>query len=118
MFVAYTVVAILLAIGLTFSAYLLVTPNPSPQIVEMLKTVHVPRSMYAPLAALKLAGALILLIGIFWRPLGIAAAIGLVLYFLGAVIIHLRAKDTKGARGPVILILACVAALLRATTSS
>jgi DoxX-like family len=118
MSVAYTVVSILLAIGLTFSAYLFVTRNPNPRIVETLNTIQVPKSMYAPLAALKFAGALGLLIGIFWRPLGIAAASGLVLYFLGAVITHLRVKDTKGAGSPAVLTLAFVAVLLLGTNSA
>jgi hypothetical protein len=44
------------------------------------------------LGALKLAGAAGLLVGLAGLPaIGIAAATGLVLYFIGAVIAHLRA---------------------------
>ncbi|WP_066913122.1 DoxX family protein, partial [Mycobacterium interjectum] len=54
--------------------------------------VGVPRSWLAPLAAAKLAGAAGLVIGLLGVPaLGIAAAVGLVLFFVGAVIAHLRA---------------------------
>ena len=54
--------------------------------------VHVPRSWLPMLGALKLAGALGLLVGVVGLPvIGIAAATGLVLYFIGAVIAHLRA---------------------------
>jgi len=55
--------------------------------------VHVPRSWLPMLGALKLAGALGLLVGVVGLPvIGIAAATGLVLYFIGAVIAHVRAR--------------------------
>jgi hypothetical protein len=45
------------------------------------------------LGALKAAGAAGLLIGLVWlRPVGLAAAIGLVLFFIGAIATHLRAR--------------------------
>jgi hypothetical protein len=54
--------------------------------------VGVPRSWLRPLAAVKLAGAAGLIVGLVTLPvLGIAAATGLVLFFVGAVITHLRA---------------------------
>ena len=55
--------------------------------------VQVPRSWLPMLGALKLAGAIGLLVGVVGLPvIGIAAATGLVLYFIGAVIAHLRAR--------------------------
>jgi hypothetical protein len=55
--------------------------------------VHVPRSWLPMLGTLKLAGAIGLLVGVVGLPvIGIAAATGLVLYFIGAVIAHLRAR--------------------------
>ncbi|BBX61819.1 hypothetical protein MSAS_09930 [Mycobacterium saskatchewanense] len=55
--------------------------------------VGVPRSWLPGLAALKLAGAAGLVAGLLGpRALGIAAATGLVLFFVGAVITHLRAR--------------------------
>lgn len=54
--------------------------------------VGVPRSWLAPLAFLKGAGAAGLLIGLLavW-PLGAAAALGLALFFIGALTAHVRA---------------------------
>ena len=49
--------------------------------------VHVPRSWLPMLGTLKLAGALGLLVGLGLPVIGIAAATGLVLYFIGAVIV-------------------------------
>lgn len=54
--------------------------------------VGVPRSWLPPLAATKLAGAAGLVFGLVGVPwVGIAAAVGLVLFFVGAVVTHLRA---------------------------
>jgi DoxX-like family len=54
--------------------------------------VGVPRSWLPALGAVKLAGAVGLVVGLLALPaLGIAAAAGLVLFFVGAVITHLRA---------------------------
>ena len=64
-----------------------------------------------PLALLDLAGAGGLLIGIGWRPLGIAAATGLLLYFLGALGFHLRAKDIKGMPMPAVFTILSAATL-------
>jgi hypothetical protein len=68
---------------------------------------------YLPwLAACEFAGAVGLLIGIFWWPLGIAAAIGLVLYFLGASFSHIRVKDFKGLPTPAVIFLVEVVILV------
>jgi hypothetical protein len=69
------------------------------------------------LQLVKIAGALGLLAGIVYRPLGIAAAIGVVLYFLGAVITHVRGGDKsggdkKGSRTPAVIMLVAVAPLV------
>lgn len=45
------------------------------------------------LGSLKAAGAAGLLVGLLWaRPIGIAAAIGLVVFFIAAIATHLRAR--------------------------
>ncbi len=55
--------------------------------------VGVPRSWLVPLGLLKAAGAAGLLIGLLSvRPLGIAAGIGLMLFFIGALAVHVRAR--------------------------
>src|SRR5665647_1994532 len=49
--------------------------------------------------------------------LGAAAAIGLILYFLGAIASHLRVRDKAIAPATVLLIVAVAALTLRATTT-
>jgi uncharacterized membrane protein YphA (DoxX/SURF4 family) len=61
------------------------------QTVATLKSVGVKDSQIPVLGALELAGALGLLVGIWVPLLGQAAAIGLTVYFAGAVVAHSRA---------------------------
>jgi hypothetical protein len=62
-------------------------------VLANMAEVGVPLSWLPPLAALKGAGAAGLLLGLLGlRPLGITAAIGLVLFFTGALAAHVRAR--------------------------
>lgn len=80
--------------------------------------VAVPRSWLMPLGALKGAGAIGLLIGLLGvRPLGTAAAIGLVLFFAGAVATHVRARAFHNIAVPATyLALAAASAALAAAS--
>ena len=65
---------------------------------------------------LKAAGALGLMIGIWIPWIGIAAGAGLVLFFVGAIVTHLRAHDYSFGLALVFLSLAVAALILRAVT--
>jgi hypothetical protein len=68
--------------------------------------------VYFPLLALcEFAAALGLVAGIWWPALGIAAAAGLIVYFVGAVVSHARVGDSKGI-GPSIFMLFLAAGML------
>lgn len=55
--------------------------------------VHVPARAVPYLATLKLAGAAGLVVGLLALPwLGVAAGIGLTLFFVGAIAAHIRAR--------------------------
>ena len=70
------------------------------------------------LSVAEIAGSAGLVAGLFWWPIGVAAAVGVVLYFLGAVGAHLRVKDTANLIAPAVILVAAVAALvLRAVTA-
>ncbi|HEY0753153.1 MAG TPA: DoxX family protein [Ktedonobacteraceae bacterium] len=100
MFLAYIILAILRTGLIGFSCFGKIrrTPRVMRTIVE---AAQVPIQWLPWLAAIEIAGALGILIGIAWAPLGIAAASGLVLYFVGAIIAHGRAGDFKGMLTPV-----------------
>jgi hypothetical protein len=115
MFVAYAVIAVLLAAALTASAYTKLTRN--ERLVKGFTELGVPLKMYPFLAACEIAGAAGLIIGLWFGPLGIAAAGGVVLYFVGAIATHLRKGDVKGAPTPLmVLIVAAVVLSLRAAS--
>jgi DoxX-like family len=73
----------------------------------------VPESWMTVLGILKAAGALGLLIGFRVPLIGTAAAIGLILFFVGAIITHLRAHDYSFGLAVAFLLLAVAALVLR-----
>jgi hypothetical protein len=83
-----------------------------PHVVQVIdEVVRVPMKWFPWLAACEFAGAAGLLIGLAWPPIGMAAAVGLVLYFLGAIVAHLRVGDIKGIGTPALplgLAMACL----------
>ena len=110
---AYLAVTIAFAAMVTFSGVMKIRRD-AHTVRVIHEVVGVPLKYFPILAACEFAGALGLVLGIRWPLLGIAAAIGLVLYFLGAVLSHLRAGDAKGM-GPAAFtfVAATVALILR-----
>ena len=65
----------------------------APFVLANSGAVGVPQAWIPPLALLKAAGAAGLLLGLLGlRPLGVAAGVGLVLFYIGAVLVHVRAR--------------------------
>jgi hypothetical protein len=114
MFVTYIVVTILAAAANIFSATLDFIRY-EPILINMAK-VGVSESLITTLGILKAAGALGLLIGIGAPAVGIAAA-GLVLFFIGAIITHLRGHDYSFGLAIVFLVLAIAALGVRVASS-
>lgn len=72
--------------------------------------VHVPASALPYLATLKLAGAVGLVVGMTVVPwLGVAAGVGLVLFFIGAVAAHVRARVFYNIAFPGLYLLLAIA---------
>ena len=111
MFIALVVLTVLLAALSINSAVMKLRKN-EQVLASISGTVGVPERHLPVLAGLEIAGAAGILIGLWLEPLGIAAAIGLVLYFVGAVIGHLRVGDTKGAAMPVAPLVLSIAVLV------
>jgi uncharacterized membrane protein YphA (DoxX/SURF4 family) len=80
--------------------------------------VRVKPSLLYPLGFLKLAGAVGLLIGIAVPALGAAAAAGLVLFFIGAIITHIRARDYSSIPFRATLLLVAIASLVSRVASA
>ncbi|WP_218001715.1 DoxX family protein [Microtetraspora malaysiensis] len=74
--------------------------------------VEVPPSWLLPLGALKFAGAIGLIVGIAVPLVGVAAAIGLVLFFVCAIFAHLRVSWYSTIPFPIAFLLVAVVALV------
>ena len=111
MFTAYVVVTVLAAAANIFSATLDFIRY--KQVLINMAKAGVPESWMTTLGILKAAGALGLLIGIGVPLIGTAAAIGLILFFVAAIITHLRARDYSFGLAVVFLLLAVAALVLR-----
>jgi len=86
-------------------------------VVESYTRAGVPEDKLNALAVLLLVGATGLVAEIFVRPIGLAAGVGVVVYFLAAIIAHVRARDTRRLASPLALEVLPIAALvLRAMT--
>ncbi|HEU0089457.1 MAG TPA: DoxX family protein [Pseudonocardiaceae bacterium] len=109
MFIAYIIVSIILALMLLASGWAKLTRN--EQVVTGMTGLGVPLRWFPWLAALLVVGAVGLLVGIAYAPLGIAAAIGVIVYFLIALFFHLKAGD-KAVVAPLLFLILAVAALL------
>lgn len=110
MFIAAAVVSSLLAGLLTFAALRKLSHR--PDVVATYRRVGVPESKLNYLAAILLAATAGLVAGLFWAPLGIAALVGVVCYFLLAITAHLRHRDTSNVPTPIAIELIAVAALV------
>ncbi|MFE6922930.1 DoxX family protein [Nocardia sp. NPDC057663] len=113
MFIVYAIIAALMSVVLLASAGAKFT---RPQrLVDQVSTLGLPYSVLPFLGLAQIAGGGGLIIGLWWEPVGIAAAVGLALYFIGAVATHLRVGDYKGALPAAVL--TAVAIVLAAARS-
>jgi DoxX-like family len=109
MLVAAAVLSVLIAGVLAFAAIRKLSHR--PEVVESYARAGVPEGWLNPLAVTLLAGAAGLVLGVLWKPLGVAAAIAVVVYFLVAIAFHVRARDLGNAGTPVAIELLTLTAL-------
>jgi uncharacterized membrane protein YphA (DoxX/SURF4 family) len=84
-----------------------------PHIVKVIHdTIGVPLAWFPLLAAMEMAGAAGIVVGLWARMLGMVAGAGLVVYFAGAVVAHLRVGDGKGIGPAAFLLLLSAAAMV------
>ena len=108
MYVTYLITTILVALANGYAACLNFIEAESVKVVA--DRVQVSQRWMVPLGALLASGAVGLLTGFAVPALGTAAAIGLVVYFVCAVIAHLRVRDRQ-IGGAVFFLLLAAAAL-------
>ena len=116
MFLATVIVSALLAALMTFAAIRKLSHR--PEVVATYTRVGVPEDRLDLLASTLLAGAVGILLGLVWAPLGIVAGIAVVAYFAVALAAHVRADDLANAPTSLIMeLLALAATALRAVTA-
>jgi hypothetical protein len=107
MFIATLVISLLFAALLVVSATGKLRRDPT-QMATMERVGA--RRIVPVLATLELAAAAGLAAGLAWWPIGVAAGIGITLYFAGAIIAHLRVHD-RGIVAPVVLLVVALVTL-------
>jgi uncharacterized membrane protein YphA (DoxX/SURF4 family) len=110
MHAAYLIITVIFALMVTTSGLGKLRRDPR-QVKVVHETVGVPLQYFPLLAACELSGAVGVVGGILWPILGIAAGVGLELYFLGAIVSHLRVGDAKGI-GSAVFMLALASGVL------
>jgi len=111
LFTAYVVVTLMAVAASTFVA--VANFMRLEFVLTTADKVSVPRSWMTVLGSLNAAAALGLVVGLVGvPPIGTAAAIGLVLYFVGAIVTHLRARDYSIGPAAAFLLLAVAALVL------
>jgi hypothetical protein len=109
MHIAYLTVTILAALANGYAASLNFVGAESVKVVA--DKVRVSRHWMIPLGTVLAAGAVGMLVGFAVPALGIAAAIGLVAYFVCALVAHMRVGD-HGVGGAVSFLVLAAAALI------
>ena len=117
--VVFVVLSILLSVMLAGSAA--VDFARVKMVAVNMAKVGVPESWMTMLGLLKAAGAVGLLVGFIVPPIGLAAAIGVVLFFVGAIVVHVRAHAYDASGGfpaaMAFLVLAAVVLALQPTVA-
>ena len=106
----HIIVAVLAALWVGFSAYAILIR--APWVVEPLRAYGVPAAWWRWLGLAKAAGPAGLLVGLLVPGIGVLARIGLVVYFIGAVVTVLRARSYKTVIFPVLYLVPAAATLL------
>jgi len=105
MFIATAILSVLLALAFAQVGISKVSTAADKMMAE-LGRLGLSIRLIRLIGVLEILGAAGLVIGLWIGPLGIAAAVGLVLLMIGAVIYHIKARDTaKKTMSPLILLL-------------
>jgi uncharacterized membrane protein YphA (DoxX/SURF4 family) len=89
-----------------------------PKMRQSAAHFGIPWPRYRLIGVAELAATAGILIGLWWHPLGLAAAAGMALLLLGALITHRRAGDSAKEMAPALLALAVTIAYLAITLIS
>jgi hypothetical protein len=110
LYIVVTVLTAIVTAGVAVADYI-----PASFVLANSARVGVPPSWLPTLGTLKLAGAVGLVAGLFGlRFIGVAAAVGLVLFFIGALVVHVRSRVLSNIAFPGGYLLLSAASLVLA----
>ena len=89
-----------------------------PKVRKAAAHFGVPWPQYRLIAIPELAAAGGILAGLYWRPVGVAAGLGMALLLLGALAFHRRAHDPRREALPALTALGVTAAYLAVALTS
>ncbi len=89
-----------------------------PKMRQSAAHFGIPWLRYRLIGAAELAAAAGILIGLWWHPLGVAAAAGIALLLLGALITHRRTADGGKEMAPALIALVLTLAYLAIALTS
>ena len=89
-----------------------------PKMRQSAAHFGIPWSRYRLIGVAELAAAAGVLAGLWWHPLGLAAAAGMALLLLGALITHRQAADNGKEMAPALLAFAITVAYLAIALTS
>jgi len=89
-----------------------------PRMRQSAEHFGIPWPRYRLIGAAELAAAAGILTGLWWPPLGLAAAAGMILLLAGALITHRRAGDSGRETAPALTALAITIAYLAIALTS
>jgi uncharacterized membrane protein YphA (DoxX/SURF4 family) len=117
MFIATIILAVLLALAYGMAGVQKLAGTPTMR--KNADHLGASYGLYKVIGVLELLAAIGLLAGLVVWPLGVAAGIGLALLMAGALVYHLRARDTIKHFGPALLLglLAVAEVIVRAASA-
>lgn len=83
-----------------------------PRMRQSAAHFGIPWSRYRLIGVAELAAAAGILIGLWWHPLGVAAAAGMAVLLVGAVVTHRKAADSVKEAVPAVVALLLTLAYL------
>jgi uncharacterized membrane protein YphA (DoxX/SURF4 family) len=89
-----------------------------PKMQKSAAHFGIPWRHYLLIGVAELAAAAGVLAGLWWHPLGVAAAAGMAVLLIGAVITHRRALDSAKEMTPALLALAITISYLAVALTS
>jgi hypothetical protein len=108
MFVVACILSVLLAAGLAATAVRKAHPDKNSRALR--DRLGVPERLWNAVGIPEALAALGLIAGLWWAPLGVAAAVGVVLLMAGAILLHVRVRFLGSALVPPLCVLAVAAA--------